>query len=156
MINISKLAAAAKATPKIETALDSSADKAAQEKMSRRAALRRIGMTGAMAVIGVMSIDDLARVSAKKLEEHEMTRGLAKDFKNAGVVFAQAEGGDYYDCMCQCDRTHTANVAACPAYPSLLDILWMGLAGYTAACTAHNVCVIAAATTRTNCYNGCP
>jgi len=56
--------------------------------MTRRAALRRLGMTGAMTVLGVLSIDDLARVAAKKLDEHEMTRGLAKDFKDAGIAFA--------------------------------------------------------------------
>jgi len=87
MINLSKLAALAKATPK-ELAQSTSADALAQEKLTRRAALRRIGMTGSMTVLGVLSIDELARVAAKKLDEHEMTRGLAKDFKDAGVAMA--------------------------------------------------------------------
>jgi len=87
MINFSKLAALAKATPS-ELAQSTSADALAQEKLTRRAALRRIGMTGAMTVLGVLSIDELARVAAKKLDEHEMTRGLAKDFRDAGVAFA--------------------------------------------------------------------
>jgi hypothetical protein len=97
MINLFKLAAMAKAAAKNkpEPALASS-DKLAQEQMSRRAALRRIGMTGAMTVIGLMSIDDLARVSVKKLGEHEMTRGIAADFKAAGIGFQGVAFADGY------------------------------------------------------------
>ncbi len=76
----------------------SPATRAEQEKMTRRAALRRIGMAGGMAILGTLTIDDLARVSAKKLQENEVTRGigesLAKEFKDAGVAIADtlAEG----------------------------------------------------------------
>ncbi len=92
MINLSKLAALAKAAPPSEPTPDSSLDKLAQEKMSRRAALRRIGMVGGMTVLGVLSIDELARVSSSRLEQYELTRGIAKDFRKAGVAFADANG----------------------------------------------------------------
>jgi len=93
MINLSKLAALAKATP-TELAQSTSADALAQEKLTRRAALRRLGMTGAMTVLGVLSVDELARVASKKLGEHEMTRNLANDFKDAGIAMADDVGND--------------------------------------------------------------
>lgn len=93
MINLRTLASLVKAktAPKVVT---SSVEELDAEKLTRRAALRRIGMAGGMAVLGVLSIDDLARVSAKKLEQHELTRGIAEEFKNAGVAFAQEEDGE--------------------------------------------------------------
>jgi hypothetical protein len=136
MINFSKLAALAKATPKKVETTQSSLDELAQERMSRRAALRRIGMTGAMTVIGVMSIDDLARVAAKKLEQNELTRGIASDFKDSGVAFAApglstqdtfatpddglTEKRTPCDCYCECDKTYAADVSACGPRPLLI------------------------------------
>ena len=62
------------------------------DKLSRRAALRRIGMTGGLSVLGLLTIDDLARLSADKLAQTELTRGLAADLRNAGVAFADVYG----------------------------------------------------------------
>ena len=92
MIKLSKLAAVARATTKPKVA-PTSPDQLDQEKMSRRAALRRIGMTSGIAVLGLLTIDDLARVASQKLEQNELTRGIAKDFKSAGVAFADTLGG---------------------------------------------------------------
>lgn len=114
MLNLKNLAKAAKAHPKIE--VPPVIEKEAEEKMTRRAALRRIGMTGGLTVLGVLSIDELARLSAKKLEQHEMTKGLAKDFKEAGVAFADTttpegygndgngEGYELADCQTRANR----------------------------------------------------
>ena len=85
MINLSKLAAIARAKPKAVPVASENQD---QEKLSRRAALRRIGMTSGIAFVGLLTIDDLARVASRKLEQNELTRGIAKDFKSAGVAFA--------------------------------------------------------------------
>ena len=110
MINISKLAAAARATAKPKT-VPASPDLLDQEKLTRRAALRRIGMTSGIAVLGLLTIDDLARVSAKKLEQHELTRGIAKDFKSAGVAFADTlGGGGYGDDYDECERNEVGAI----------------------------------------------
>lgn len=78
-------------------------------------------MTGAMTVIGVMSIDDLARVAAKKLEQNELTRGIAQDFKNAGIAFA----GPTTQSICDMgvDNQYTADVAACGPEPSNWNVI---------------------------------
>lgn len=63
-----------------------------QQKMTRRQALRKMGVMSATAVIGILSIDDLARLSAERLKQHGATRALgesvAHEFKDAGVAFA--------------------------------------------------------------------
>ena len=45
-----------------------------------------------MAVFATLSVDDLARIAAKKLQETEATKGigdtLAKEFRGAGVALA--------------------------------------------------------------------
>lgn len=62
------------------------------ERMNRREALRRLGIAAGTAVFSLVTIDDLARLSADKLKEHQVTRGigekLAVEFRNAGVAFA--------------------------------------------------------------------
>lgn len=63
-----------------------------QEKMTRRAALRKFGITTGMSVFGLFAVDDLARMVIGKMQEHEATKqiaeGLAHEFKDAGAVFA--------------------------------------------------------------------
>lgn len=92
MINLRILSSLAKAKPAPEAMNSSLAENLDAEKLTRRAALRRIGMIGGLAVVGTLSIDDLARVSAKKLQQNELTRGignsLAQDFRKSGVAFA--------------------------------------------------------------------
>lgn len=68
------------------------------ERMTRRKALRKFGFTAGMAVFSMLTVDDLARVAAKKLQETEATKGigdvLAKEFRSAGVAMANPYGGD--------------------------------------------------------------
>lgn len=144
MINLNKLAAIAKATPKTEVNPASSLGKLNEEKLSRRAALRRIGMTGGIAVLGLLTVDDLARVAAKKLEQNELTRGIAKDFKSAGVAFA----GPSVRSICEmgCDNQHTGDVADCGPAPSPLNIV---------AAAAHGYCILMAWKARNDCLDGC-
>ena len=72
------------------------------ERMTRRQALRKIGLTMGMATFAMLSVDDLARFSAKKLQENEVSKGigdtLAQEFRSAGVAFADPyyPSGPYY------------------------------------------------------------
>lgn len=63
-----------------------------REKMTRRAALRKLGLTTGMSIFGLFAVDDLARMVISKMQEHEATKkiaeGLAHEFKDAGAVFA--------------------------------------------------------------------
>ena len=67
------------------------------ERMTRRQALRKFGFTAGMTVFAALSVDDLARLASKKLQESEVTKGigdtLAKEFHAAGVALANPIGG---------------------------------------------------------------
>ena len=68
------------------------------ERMTRRGALRKFGFMAGMAVFATLSVDDLARIAAKKLQDTEATKGigdtLAKEFRAAGVALANDDVGD--------------------------------------------------------------
>jgi len=122
-------------------------EKFEQERLTRRAALRKIGITSGMALFGMFAVDDLARIAIKKLEEHKETLAIgetvAREFKDSGIVFAGAIGGssrppcsdcaagcvadDEYDCV-DCDAakcgTYSEFVDSEPAEYGWIDGLW--------------------------------
>ena len=165
MINFSKLAAVAKTISKPVPMPEVAADQLAQEKMTRRAALRKFGMVGGMAALSLLTIDDLARVSAKKLEEHEMTKGLAKDFKNAGVAMADSGGGGFSqgcqgDCLDICDCAFANQLAACGKQPKRSDYPLIPFLDWEAVylfdLEKWNVCRIQAGSDYRDCTHNCP
>ena len=94
---------------------DASDNQAAREKfeqarLSRRAALRKIGLTSGMAFFGLFAVDDLARLAIKRMEQHKETRQIAEtvatEFKNSGIAFADATGESYDPCKLEgCSST---------------------------------------------------
>lgn len=98
-----------------------------QERMTRRAALRRIGMTSGLVVFSLLTVDDLARLAAEKLKDNKATEqigtSLAKEFQGAGVAFATTIGngsessGGVPPCNNNCDLKYkTCQVAANSQY----------------------------------------
>ena len=74
-----------------DAALAAEREKLEADKMTRRSALRKMGLTSG-AVFGMFfAVDDLARLAIKKLEEHRATREIANsvahDFRNVGIAF---------------------------------------------------------------------
>lgn len=63
-----------------------------KERMSRRAALRKLGITSAATLLGVFAVDDFARMAIRVMEQNKATEKvaevLAHDFKDAGVAHA--------------------------------------------------------------------
>ena len=76
------------------------------EKLTRRAALKKFGITTGMAVFGMFAADDLARMVIKKMEETEATRQIAEtvahEFKNSGIAFADSSYDVCSDCTADC------------------------------------------------------
>ena len=72
-----------------------------QEKMSRRAALRKIGLTSGMALFGMLAVDDFARLALRGLQQHKETQAVAEtvaqELRSSGVAFAADGDDDYYD-----------------------------------------------------------
>jgi hypothetical protein len=61
-------------------------------QVSRRAALKKIGITSAMAVFAMFSVDDLARMVGQKMEQRagdsKIAEQIAREFQQAGIVLA--------------------------------------------------------------------
>ena len=83
-----------------DEAVNREVERIENERMTRRKALRKFGFTAGMAVFSVLTVDDLARIASKKLQDTEATKGigdmLAKEFRSAGVAMANPYGGDPY------------------------------------------------------------
>ncbi len=62
------------------------------ERMSRRQALRKMGILSGMAVLSLLTVDDLARMAAKQLSanagDSEVAGEVAKSLRGAGVAYA--------------------------------------------------------------------
>ena len=69
-----------------------------QERMNRRAALKKLGITSVATVLGVFAADDFARMAIRVMEQNKATRQvaetLAHELKNAGVALADVTAGD--------------------------------------------------------------
>ena len=64
-------------------------------RFSRRQALKKFGITSAMAAFALFSVDDLAQMVGKAMEQrardNKVAQQVAKEFQQAGVAFA--DGG---------------------------------------------------------------
>ena len=74
------------------------AQRVEQEKMTRRAALRKLGFGAGMAAFALLGVDDLARMVGKRMErmagDNKVAEQVAKEFQGMGV--ALADGPSYY------------------------------------------------------------
>jgi len=72
-------------------------EKFERERLSRRQALKRFGMTSAMATFAMFSVDDLARMVGKAMQQragdNKIAAQLAQEFQNAGAAFADGTSG---------------------------------------------------------------
>ena len=72
-------------------------EKFERERLSRRQALKRLGMTSAMATFALFSVDDLARMVGKAMQQragdNKVAAQIAKEFQQAGVVLAWGDTG---------------------------------------------------------------
>lgn len=81
-------------------------EKFERERLSRRQALKRFGMTSAMATFAMFSVDDLARMVGKAMQQragdNKIAAQLAQEFQNAGAAFADGTSGmSPFWCYCE-------------------------------------------------------
>ncbi len=73
-------------------------DKMEQERLTRRAALRKMGYTSGIALFSLFAVDDLARMAITQMEQHKETRQIAEtiaeEFKNAGIAIADSNSSN--------------------------------------------------------------
>ena len=77
-----------------------------REQLTRRQALRKFGVTSAMATFALFSVDDLARMVGKAMQQragdNKVAEQLAKEFQQAGI--AMAGGTDTSSCAHCCNQ----------------------------------------------------
>jgi GNAT superfamily N-acetyltransferase len=73
------------------------------EKMTRRAALRKLGFGAGMAAFALLGVDDFARMVGQRMErmagDNKVALAVAREFQGAGIAFA---GGPSWACH-SCD-----------------------------------------------------
>ena len=78
--------------PSGEATPETAKEKFERERLSRRQALKRLGMTSAMTAFALFSVDDLARMVGKAMQQragdNKVATQVAKELQDAGVVIA--------------------------------------------------------------------
>ena len=84
-------------------------------RVSRRQALKKLGMTSAMATFALFSVDDLARMVGKAMQQraadNKVVEQVAREFQNAGVAFAAYPGDPNYQACLNCVNTKNTCLA---------------------------------------------
>lgn len=166
-------------TEQTETMDIATAQRVEQERMTRRAALRKLGFGAGMAAFALLGVDDFARMVGKRMErmtgDNKVAEQVAKEFQAMGV--ASADGPPYYypyypysPCV-QCGNTKSDEYTAariafgncndkCPtnptqAVPDPCGCLCQNAKSTRAACIEDQKCC---ATNKCNCgpYYPCP
>jgi len=74
------------------TVKETAKEKFERERLSRRQALKRFGMTSAMATFAMFSVDDLARMVGTAMQQrardNKIAGQIAREFQGAGVALA--------------------------------------------------------------------
>jgi len=72
-------------------------EKFEREQLTRRQALKKFGITSAMATFALFSVDDLARMVGKAMQQragdNAVAEQVAQEFLNAGIALADGTNG---------------------------------------------------------------
>ncbi len=90
-----------------------SVEQVEQERLTRRAALRKLGFGAGLSAFMLLGVDDLARMVGKEMErragDNKVAGQIAKEFQSAGVSLADNSASDippcskpYCDCVVKC------------------------------------------------------
>ena len=76
----------------IQAPVESAREQFERERMTRRQALKKFGMTSAMATFALFSVDDLARIVGKAMQQragdNKVAAQIAQEFQQAGIALA--------------------------------------------------------------------
>ena len=80
-----------------------------QEKLTRRAALRKLGFGAGLAAFSLLGVDDFARMVGKRMErmagDNKVAGRIAKEFRSAGIALADSPSGQNLNCLGCCGGT---------------------------------------------------
>ena len=91
-------------------------EKFEREQLTRRQALRKFGITSAMATFALFSVDDLARMVGKAMQQraadNKVAEQVAQEFQHAGIALADGTSGSTCEhCCTQYQYDTTAAIA---------------------------------------------
>ena len=76
-------------------------EKFERERLTRRQALKKFGMTASMAAFAMFSVDDLARMVGKAMQQragdNKVASQIAKEFQQSGVAMADVSDALPYE-----------------------------------------------------------
>lgn len=129
-----------------------------RERLSRRQALKKLGVTTAMATFAMFSVDDLAHMVGQAMQQqagdNKIANQIAKEFQKSGIVFAGAGpsgcnlGTDPLSlCECDCNKKYTkcvgtAPIGCNPAGGSIWPQCWAYNANIAVCRTVHTNCTL--------------
>jgi hypothetical protein len=94
--------------PEAASVSETKAAKFERERYTRRQALRKFGLTTAMATFAMFSVDDLAHMVGNALQQHagdsQVAEQVAKEFQQAGVVLANSPGSTSSSAKSKCQH----------------------------------------------------
>ncbi len=105
-------------TEQVETMDLATAQRVEQEKMTRRAALRKLGFGAGFAAFALLGVDDFARMVGQRMErmagDNKVAMQVAQEFQSAGIALAS---GPYYVVPCQshCTKQEKIDLDKCLA-----------------------------------------
>lgn len=80
-----------------ETMDTAAAQRVEQEKLTRRAALRKLGFGAGLAAFSLLGVDDFARMVGQRLQrnahDNKTALAVAKEFQSAGIALANGPSG---------------------------------------------------------------
>lgn len=139
------------------------AQRVEQEKMTRRAALRKLGFGAGVAAFGLLGVDDFARMVGQRLErmagDSKVAAQVAKEFQSAGIALASIPYYPYSQtpCCSHCTNQEKIDLDKClatqkaytNAHPSGYDVY------YYQALSCENAAIAAALTCDGHCDPNC-
>lgn len=103
----------------VQAPVETERERFERERLTRRQALKRFGMTSAMAAFALFSVDDLARMVGKAMQQragdNRIAGQLAKEFQQAGIALADLPPS-YYQIGINCKYNHNSyggNASSC-------------------------------------------
>lgn len=80
-----------------------------REKLTRRAALRKLGFGAGLAAFSLLGVDDFARMVGQRMQrmagDNKVAQAVAKEFQESGVAFAAFSNPSGTICQSDYDRS---------------------------------------------------
>ena len=107
------------------TTPETAKEKFERERITRRQALKRFGMTAGVAALAMFSVDDLAHIVGKAMQQragdNKVAAQIAKEFQQAGVAFANPSGKPLLPGGCAQSAPSTTKDTSCCTTSSVLN-----------------------------------